>query len=341
MKPIVSIRHVVFRAFAVIALAAGLAIPGTVQAAPLVMKIGTATINDINFQWMKIYAALVDKNSGGRIKVHLYPVSQLGSIPRMIEGTQFGSIQGYVGPPEFLSGIDKRYQLLTAPGLFKNIAHANRTLQDPQFNHAFLALGANKGLKGVGLFLYAPTTFNTRTPIRKIDDLAGKKIRVLASAMQMDQMRLLHATPVPMSLGSVLPSMQQGALDGVMAATPVFTTLHFYDVAKYIYQPNYSIVTSMGVISKMWYDKLPPDLQKVVVDAGQKASHEVYPWTLKFIATQNKAWIKHGGVFTRPTAAEHAKIMRLMRPIGAKVTAGKPAESALYDLLLRAAKRTE
>ena len=56
----------------------------------------------------------------------------------MIEGTQFGSIQGYVGPPESLAGLDTRFEILSAPGLFKDLAHANRTLQEPEFNAAFL-----------------------------------------------------------------------------------------------------------------------------------------------------------------------------------------------------------
>ena len=341
MKSIIGIRQGALRLLAIIAFAAAFVAPVAAQPAPIVMKIGTATINDSQHQWMKIYAALVDKNSKGRIKVELFPASQLGSIPRMIEGTQFGSIQAFVGPPEFLSGVDSRFEVLSAPGLFKDLAHANRTLQDPEFNKAFLALGANKGLKGIGLFLSGPTAFNTRTPVHKLSDLAGKKIRVLASQLQMDQIRRLKGTPVPMSLGDVVPALQQGALDGVMSSTPVFTALRFYDAAKYIFETNQAIVSVLTVVSKNWYDKLPPDLQKVVSDAGQQASKDVYQWSVDFVQTQRKAWIKAGGEFTQPSAAEHAQLMKLMLPIGTEATAKKPEEKALYDLLLKAAKRTE
>src|SRR6185369_1374368 len=279
MQVIVQLRHCAARLFALVALIAltgAMAFPASAQTAPIVMKIGTATINDSQHQWMKIYAALVEKNSNGQIKVELYPASQLGAIPRMIEGTQFGSIQAYVGPPEFLSGVDSRFEVLSAPVLFKDLPHANRTLQDPEFNAAFLALGANKGLKGIGLFLSGPAAINTRTPVTKLADLEGKKVRVLASALQMDQMRRLKATPVPMSLGEVVPAMQQGALDGVMTSLPVFTALRFYDAATYIFETDHAIVSVLAVISKSWYDKLPADLKKVVTDAGQKASSDVF-----------------------------------------------------------------
>jgi TRAP-type C4-dicarboxylate transport system substrate-binding protein len=298
------------------------------QSTPMVMKIGTATINDSQHEWMKIYAGLVEKGSNGRIKVELYPASQLGAIARMIEGTQFGSIQAYVGPPEFLSGIDSRYEILSSPGLFKDMAHANRVLQDPEFNRAFLALGANKGLKGIGLFLSGPMTIAMRTPTRSLADFQGKKIRVLAA-------------PVQMSLGEVVPALQQGTLDGVTTSIPVAAALRMYDAAKYIYESDHAMVSVITVISKSWYDKLPADLQKVVLDAGQTASRGVYQWSVDYVGIQRKNWLANGGEIFTPSAAEHAQLMKLLLPIGAKVTDKKPQEKAFYDLMLRVAKRTE
>jgi TRAP-type C4-dicarboxylate transport system substrate-binding protein len=90
------------------------------------MKIGLATINDTQDQWCKWFVSSAEKDSGGQIKGHCYPVSQLGPIPREIEGVQFGEIQGYIGPPEFLVGVDERYEVLSAPGLVENIEHAVR-----------------------------------------------------------------------------------------------------------------------------------------------------------------------------------------------------------------------
>src|SRR6202050_2165573 len=68
--------------------------------APIVMKLSTATINDTQHEWLKRFAAAVEKDSGGRIKGEVYPASQLGAIPRPIEGTQFGAIQASLTPPE-------------------------------------------------------------------------------------------------------------------------------------------------------------------------------------------------------------------------------------------------
>ena len=341
MGSIYSILKRAYRASAVFAIAGALATSAAAQTAPNVMKLSTATINDIQHEWMKRFAATVEKASNGRIKPEIYPASQLGAIPRQIEGTQFGSIQAWIGPPEFLTGVDSRFELLSAPGLFKDSAHASRTLQDPEFQAAFLALGANKGLKGISVFLYGPLTFNTRTPVRKLADLEGLKIRVLAGGMQMNQMRRLKGTGVPMSLGEVLPAVRQGALDGSMSAQPVFTAFRYWDAAKYIYESNHALVAVVVEVSKIWFDKLPPDLQKVVTDAAQKATKDNKQWTIDFLDQQRERWLKAGGEIAVPTQAERAQLMKLLLPIGAEVTAKKPEEKAMYELLLKAAKRTE
>src|SRR5271168_4793923 len=129
-----SIRGLVITAvLAVMALLVGQASPVSAQSpAPIVMKLSTATLNDTQHEWLKRFAAAVEKDSGGRIKGEIYPASQLGAIPRQIEGTQFGSIQGWTGPPEFLVGVDERYEVMSAPGLFSSQDQDIRVITDPK-----------------------------------------------------------------------------------------------------------------------------------------------------------------------------------------------------------------
>src|ERR1700738_1936683 len=106
-----------------------------------VMKLSTATVNDTQHEWLKRFAAAVEKDSGGRIKPEIYPASQLGSIPRQIEGVQFGSIQGWMGPPEFLVGGDERFEAMTAPGLFTTHDQVMKVMLDPETQKMVYGLG--------------------------------------------------------------------------------------------------------------------------------------------------------------------------------------------------------
>jgi TRAP-type C4-dicarboxylate transport system substrate-binding protein len=304
------------------------------------MKLSTATLNDSQHEWMKRFAVAVEKNSNGRIKVEIYPASQLGAIPRQIEGTQLGSIQAWVGPPEFLVGVDQRFELLGVPGLFRNDEQALKTIADPEFAKAFLALGANKGLLGTSLFFSGgPIAFAMRTPFRTLADLKGKKIRVFASQFQTEQMTRLGATGVPMTLGEVLPAIQQGTLDGALGALQAFAALQYYDSAKYMTETGHAYVFSVAMLSKKWFEGLPPDLQAIVRTTSKQMDEEITPWARGFSVQQRKTWVDKGGELITLSAADHAELMEKMSPIGEDVVKTKPELKPLWDMLIAAAKR--
>jgi TRAP-type C4-dicarboxylate transport system substrate-binding protein len=319
--------------------AGALAMPNIARAqSPMIMKVGTPTLNDDQHEWMKIFAAIVETNSKGAIKAELYPASQLGLAPRMIEGAQLGSVQVIVMPPEFLSGVDSRYEVLGAPGMFKDIGHAQRCLLAPEFNEAFLSIGSPKGLTGIGLFINAQMIINCRTRLESLADVAKKKIRVLGSAMQTEQIKRLGGTGVPMALGEVLPAVQQGTIDGVLGSLPVMSAMRFYDAAKYILETEHATITVASLASKVWLEKLPKELQTIVVEAGQKASRDVFDWAIAFNERQRKVWVENGGEIVKLSAADHEKLTAMMKPIGEEVASRKPAEKALFDLLRKTAE---
>ncbi len=99
-------------------------------------------------------------------------------------------------------------------------------------------------------------------------DFKGLKIRVLASPFQNELISRLGGTPVAMTLGDVLPAIQQGTIDGTVSAMPVFTTMHYKDAAKYVIEIGQPFIFSVAEVSKKWFDTLPPDLQKIITDEG-------------------------------------------------------------------------
>ncbi len=219
-----------------------------------VMKFTLPTVNEAQHQLAKNYAAAVERDSGGRIKTEIYPASQLGSIPRQIEGVQFGAIQCAIIPPEFFVGVDERFEIMAAPGLVNSQAEALRLSQDPAVLKLMNGLGASKGLHGVGMFSTQMSSIVSRTPIRHLSDLDGKKLRIFASQFQSAAFSRLGATPVAMSLGDVLPALQQGAIDGSIAGLTVYTPFHYQDAAKYVTETNQPAVFIIVEVSQKWYE---------------------------------------------------------------------------------------
>jgi TRAP-type C4-dicarboxylate transport system substrate-binding protein len=330
------------KAFAAVSLGAMLVagLAGHAAAQTATIKLATATLNDAQHEWMKRFAVMIERNTGGRMKAEIYPASQLGTIPRMIEGTQLGSIQIWVGPPEFLVGVDQRFELLSVPGLFQSEQHALKTIADPEFAKAFLALGANKGLIGASIFFTGPTAFDMRAPLRNIAELKGKKIRVLASPFQTEQITRLGGTGVPLSLGDVLPALQQGTLDGAFGALPVFSALQYQDTAKFMTETGQSYIFSMAFMSKRWFDGLPADLQAAVMTASRQAAAEAIPWALDFLVEQRKAWVAKGGEVIALPAADKTEMMAKLASVGDDIVKTKPELKPLWDQLVAAAKRS-
>jgi TRAP-type C4-dicarboxylate transport system substrate-binding protein len=310
------------------------------QGNAMVAKLATATLNDGQHEWMKRFAASVEKNSGGRIKAELYPASQLGTIPRMIEATQLGSIQIFIGPPEFFVGVDQRFELLSAAGLFESDQHAVRTASDPEFAKAFLAIGASKGLIGASLFISGPQAFVTRRPFRALADLKGKKIRVLASPFQIEQIARLGSTGLPMSLGDVLPALQQGTIDGALGNLQVFAAFGYYDTAKYMNETAHAYTFSLAAISKRWFDTLPTDLQALVLATADATGTEVNPWDIDFLARQRKTWLEKGGELHALSMADKAELMTKTAGVADDIVKAKPELKPLWDLLRTAVERS-
>jgi TRAP-type C4-dicarboxylate transport system substrate-binding protein len=326
-------------AFAMASLLAGLAAPALAQGNPIVMKLSTATINDTQHEWMKRFAAAVEKDSGGRIKGEIYPASQLGAIPRQIEGVQFGAVQGWIGPPEFLVGVDERYEALSAPGLFSGRAQYQHTIEDPAVLDLILGLGGNKGLIGGGVFPIGPSSIDTRKPVHRFAEYAGLKIRVLASPFQLELIKRMGGSPVAMTLADVLPALQQGAIDGSLTTITQYTTLHYVDAAKYVVQTGQPYVSSMAVLSKKWVEGLPPDLQKIVRDDAARVSKDIVPFIYEFFDAQSKIWLDQGGSIADLPPADQAEMISKISSIADDVSVGKPELNGAVKTVFAAAAK--
>jgi TRAP-type C4-dicarboxylate transport system substrate-binding protein len=306
----------------------------------LVMKISTPTINDIPDTFARNFAAAVEKDSGGRIKVEVYPGSQLGSIPRQIEGTQFGAIQCEIVPPEFMVGLDERFEMMAAPGLVDSQQHGQRVAADPAVLKLMLSLGADKGLHGAGLFMAETSVVVTKNPIRHLADFKGKKIRIFASQFQSVAFERLGVTPVAMTLGDVLPAIQQGAIDGAVTGMGPVAHMHFIDAAKSVTLTNQPAIFIIVEINRKWYESLPQDLQQIVDKDAAAQSVAINAVAIDIRKNSEASYTSSGGELIKLPADEQATLLKTLTGVGEEVSQTKPGLAAAYKIVTEAAQRT-
>ena len=315
--------------------------PAQAQDKTFVMKITTPTLNAALDQYAKVFGAAVEKDSGGRIKIEIYPASQLGSIPRQIEGTQFGAIQCAIIPPEFFVGLDERFEVLAAPGLVTSTAQGHRVAADPAVQKLYLGLGAEKGLHGVAVAYAEPAEVLAKNAIRHLADFKGKKLRIFASEFQSAAFKRLGTTPVAMSPSDVMTAIQQGSLDASVAGVELLSGMHFWDAAKYITMTNHAAIFYLVEISKKWFDALPPDLQQIVEKDAAGTVTSFQSRAIEIDNAANKTWTDGGGELINLPADEQAELLKTLSSVGADVSKEKPALAESYKIVSDAAQRSQ
>ena len=204
-----------------------------------------------------------------------------------------------------------------------------------------LGLGAGKGLHGVGLFMATPSSVICRTPIRHLADFKGKKIRIFASQFQSVAFQRLGATPVAMTLGDVVPALQQGTIDGADAALNVYVPMHFVDAAKYVTQINQPAIFIILEVNQKWFNSLPKDLQKIVAGDAASVSVKIDPFGTAFYRKMQKSWVSQGGELINLPPNEQAEMLKTLASVGEDVSKSNPAVHAAYETVVAAAQRAQ
>lgn len=296
----------VLRALAVVAaLAAG----ASSVAAQSVMKLASATINDVQHEWQKVFAAKMAEAVGDQLTVEIYPASQLGAIPRMSEGVLLGTIEAFTTPTAFMTNVDARFQVFDVPGVFSGPEALRAALHEPAYREHFETMYLDKGLRVIGVIYNSPILALTKTPAPTIADLEGLKIRTFASPLQMEPMKALGAIPTPLPLSEVVPQLQSGGIDGLLAGMPILTAFKFYDTAKYVTELNFVELVSITVMNEAWFQSQPEAVRDAIIKAGREAEQEVFSWGVANVERANQAWVDNGGEILSLSDADRAAMV--------------------------------
>jgi len=303
------------------------------------MKFGTATINETQHQFIKFYKEELEKASGGRIEVQIYPASQLGPIPREIEGVQLGNIQGYIGPVDFFVGVDPRFGVFSAPMLFRDEPNAAATVHDPAVQKAMFDLAGPKRMVGIATLDLGSSNYGAKNAIMRLADFNGKKLRINGTELERQKMARLGATGIGMPLSEVVPALDQGTIDGTISGLSVFVAFKMNDLLKVVTVTNDTFIISIAVVSKPWLDTLPPDLQRAVTEAGAAVQAKTQAWEVDFTKKLASDWTALGGTVHALPTEDLARMKTLLDPVADETTKGQPAVHDMLEMVRAGATR--
>jgi len=321
------------------ALIAGVAAGASAQG--FTMKIATSTVNDTQHEWMKRFKATIESRAPDKLKVELFPSGMLGDGPAITQGVQLGTIESFTTPSAFLVGVDPRNQVLNAFGLFQDIPHCWRTISTDKYRDLVGGLMRDKGILVIGWMCTAPQAFLTKKQITKLDDFKGLKIRVLATDFEIKPMQAIGINPTPMPFTEVMPGLQQNLIDGLSSIPILFNNAKMFTAAKHI--------TLIGLInwpvpvyvSRVWWEKLPADLQRTMQEEARKLEPGLMAWNAQANETALEAWRKEGGTATKLPDADHMRLHQIARVEVEKVIASRPPVEEFYRAVRAIAETTK
>jgi TRAP-type transport system periplasmic protein len=304
------------------------------------LRISSPTVNDATQEWARVFKEGVEARSKGRVKVEFYPASQLGQIPATVEGVAMGTIQMSVPATGFLIGLEPRFAVFDAPGLFTSVEQGEKVLNDPEVRKLLASFGAAKGVEPLITFLNGPLMVLPYKPIRAVVDFRGQKIRVPGAApLQVKPYEKLGVSPVSMPLGEVLPAMQNHTVDGLMGAFTIFTAFKYYDIAKGLtYLPGSFLVAS-GIVNREFMKSLGPELEGIVREEARKAEKVFSSWALEDLKRIEAVWRKNGGEVITLSPVEERKYMDAVTSVLPPIMASNARLKADYESLVAISKK--
>jgi len=246
----------------------------------------------------------VEKNSGGSITVEIFPSGQLGTLREMTEAVQMGTLDMTVAASSVLANFAPDIAVYDLPFLLDNYEHAYATLDGDVGKHLDGQL-LEQNLISLGWWQIGFRNVTCNREIHSVDDLAGLRIRTMASTIYQEMLRELGVDPVPMDWGETFTALQQGTVDGQENPYTQILDASIYEVNKYAVETEHTYTPAAMMISPKTWDKLSDEQKGVVTEAAKAATQTARQESESKIAAAKKTLTEeHGMTITNLDKAE-------------------------------------
>jgi TRAP-type C4-dicarboxylate transport system substrate-binding protein len=235
------------------------------------MKIGMATPPSLaGFRGIYDFEEEVEARSGGRIDVKIFHSGSMGGNAEVLNKCQTGVLQGaFNGAPVTANLAKPVHNILNFPFLFLTYEDAEKYLKSDLVKPVYDSL-SHANLKVLGICSFGKIDFLTRKPINSIADLKGMKMRCNPGKWGVIPAKALGIEASPIPFPEVYTQLKQGILDGIINSPDVITLGKWEEICKYYTKVGFYHGYLMFVANQKWVEKLPQDLGKIVLEAGER-----------------------------------------------------------------------
>jgi len=253
--------------------ALALAFSGMALADPIVIKFSHVVALDTpKGKAAEYFKKLAEERTKGKVKIEVYPNSQLYKDKEEMEALQLGAVQmlapslAKFGP----LGV-KEFEVFDLPYIFDNYAELHKVTQGP-IGASLLAKLDSKGIKGLSYWDNGFKNFSANKPLKAPGDFRGLKMRIQSSKALDAEMRALGANPQVMAFSEVYQALQTGVVDGTENPTSNFYTQKMHEVQKFLTVSEHGYLGYAVIVNKKFWDGLPADVRTSLEGAMKDAT---------------------------------------------------------------------
>ncbi len=221
----------------------------------------------------EVFQSMLESASGGRVKVEVYPASQLGGEREQFEAVKLGTLEMVYCTESPVTQFFKPAMVLSIPYLFKSEPVAWAVFDGPFGKE--LAENIRKAL-GIRILAYGEVGFrhfsNSKRPLKTPQDLQGLKIRVMESPVYVSMVKAMGGNPIPIAFPELYTSLQQGVVDGQENPVSTFVVNKFPEVQKYLTLDGHLYSAQFMGINERLFQSYGQPVQQQIMDAARVAS---------------------------------------------------------------------
>jgi C4-dicarboxylate-binding protein DctP len=262
--------------FAIGAVAVALA-SGTLAQQPIVLKFSHVVTDDTpKGKGALRFKELAEAKTHGRVKVEVYPNSQLYKDREELEALQLGAVQMLAPSVSKFGPLGvRKFEVFDLPYMFPDEKSLEKVVEGPVGTGLFKLLEP-KGITGVAYWFNGFKEFTANKPLRKLDDFKGLKIRIQSSKVIEGQIKALGAIPQVMAFSEVYTALQQGVVDGEENTPSNKYTQKMHEVQKHMTLSDHGVVMYAVVVNRKFWDGLPPDIRRSLNEAMAESTRYVW-----------------------------------------------------------------
>ncbi|MBL8806992.1 MAG: sialic acid TRAP transporter substrate-binding protein SiaP [Rhodospirillales bacterium] len=258
------------------AILAGSAAIAAMAGSPTILRAQAKTVrwgealpaNHPQVQMAEKIAADVKAKTGGKIEIQVFPNSQLGTGPDMIEAVSSGALQMTTDGAGAIGSFLPALSVIEAPYLWRDAAHMAKMVQASQFGSFNDALIQRRKMRILGVSYYGKRHLTTgNKAVRTPADMVGFKLRVPPVDTFRAMAEAWGARATPIAYAELYLALSQGAVDGQENPLPTIQSGKFFEVQKFLVLTEHIITPRMPLINEPFWQGLQKTERDAIAEA--------------------------------------------------------------------------